>query len=323
MTIAELVGRYLDERTGGWSPATLLSARKDLAIFTAFMEVSGRPGLRRDDVVAFVAHVRDHRTRAGRPWAPITQAGILGVLRRFLFWCSSSGHAFGDLGAWIDVRRETPLPRALAEKTVGQLVESGARGGRCELRDRAILELLYGTGLRARELLRLELHDVAFAEGTLRVSQGKGRKDRIVPFNDAVGEALQSYLRHERPVRPGGRLFLPWWGATELSYAALKQILARACRRAGIPRTSAHVLRHSYATHLLRGGASLVAIKMLLGHASIQSTEIYTDVAIVDLHRMVEQCHPRGRETRGERDSTSRKRPVESAVPHATVEPRT
>lgn len=304
MTIAELVERYLAERSGGWSPATLFSARKDLAVFTAFMEASARPGLRRDDVVAFVVHIRDHRTRAGRPLAPITQAGILGCLRRFLAWCSTSGHTFGDLGAWIDVRREKPLPRALGEKTVGQLVDSGAKGGRCELRDRAILELLYGTGLRARELIRLELHDVAFAEGTLRVSQGKGRKDRIVPFNDAVSDALQSYLRHERPVRPGGRLFLPVWGATELSYAALKQILARACRRAGIPRTSAHVLRHSYATHLLRAGASLVAIKLLLGHASIQSTEVYTDVAIVDLHRMVEECHPRGREPKRRAEGT-------------------
>jgi integrase/recombinase XerD len=141
----------------------------------------------------------------------------------------------------------------------------------CETaRDRALVELLYGTGLRAGELARLELSDIAFAERAIHVRQGKGRKDRVVPLGERAAEAIVEYLR-ERLRRPGP-LLLSRWGRP-LSAVLLWRAVTRLGRAAGVV-VSPHRLRHSYATHLLRHGARVQEIQALLGHGSVESTQV-------------------------------------------------
>jgi len=168
-------------------------------------------------------------------------------------------------------------------------------GGRSSGRaGRALLELLYWTGLRASEALRLGIDDVDLCEGMLFVRQGKGGKDRVVPFGERVRQAVRVYLREERPPCSGP----PFLSIRQraLTREGLGVLVARAAGHAGIPRAiSPHRLRHSHATYLLRHGAPLVATQALLGHASLVSTEVYLSLETKDLARMVRNSHPRER----------------------------
>jgi integrase/recombinase XerD len=166
-------------------------------------------------------------------------------------------------------------------------------------RNRALLETLYGTGIRLSECVRLDLTDADLGEGTLLVRCGKGRKDRLLPVPERAARALDDYLRESRPLlarrtseqalfisRGGGRLkpisvqFVVWWHA----------------KRAGIrARVSPHMLRHACATHLLRGGADVRHIQELLGHERLETTEVYTRVEIADLKEALARAHPRER----------------------------
>lgn len=287
MSPARLVERYLRERKGALTPVSAWSERKNLDVLLRCLE--GADEITRARVLAFIADVDARRTSKGEPWAPRTRHGVLAAARRLLRWAHLAGHLLEDLGVWFKLPRTTVLPRFLSEADAARLIEQGPR----QVRDRAILEVLYGTGIRKSELLRLDLTDVALSEQTLLVRQGKGRKDRLVPFSDVVSEAVRAYLR-QRPRVPG-RLFLTRQGRP-LTDGALKALIQRARLRAGLRCfASPHRLRHSYATHLLRRGASLAHIKALLGHASIVSTQVYTAVDVSDLKAMIERSHPRGR----------------------------
>jgi site-specific recombinase XerD len=281
MGAADLVSLYLRERSTSWSPLTLDHTRRALDQFLRFSLFAD---LSHETVLAFVAHARS------RP-AP-TEQWLLGALLAFLRWAVSRGYLLADLGAGIRLPHVEALPRALSEDAARLLIESGPKGP-CALRDRAIFETLYGTGLRISELARLDVADVSLAEGLAFVRQGKGSKDRVVPFGARVRAALVDYLRHERASR-GGALFLSWSG-TRLTVGGLQQIIRRARARAGLEGATAHGLRHSYATHLLRHGADVRHIQVLLGHASLCSTQIYLETDVADLRRMLEGCHPRER----------------------------
>lgn len=290
MTLEELVQRYLDEMAPRWSERTLVRSRTDLDRMALCL--GGRARLTRARVVAFVRYVQS-RTVKGRPWSPVTIAGVLVRARCFLRWALLRGHILEDLGALIDPPSFKTLPRMLSESEVVRLIEEGPRGA-CAVRDRAVIELVYGTGLRAKEAVCLGVDDVDFAAGLVYVRQGKNRKDRVVPLGARAADAVREYLRHDRPAR-SGPLFLRVDGSP-LSRGGLAEILRRAGRRAGLARpASPHKLRHSYATHLLRGGADIVAIKNLLGHSSLTSTQVYLDVDVNDLAAMVDKCHPRER----------------------------
>lgn len=197
-----------------------------------------------------------------------------------------------DLSALVVVPSVHPLPKAMSEADVKRSLELGPPRGRLRSRDQAILEILYGAGLRVSELRRLRIEDLDLKEQLLYVRLGKGRKDRVVPFGDHVRDAVLNYLR-ERPVQRG-TLFLSRDGEP-LSRSGLRGIVAKAGKRAGIKsHVSPHRLRHSFATHLLRNGAPLPAVQALLGHASLSSTQIYLALDTSDLARMIERSHPRG-----------------------------
>lgn len=287
--VADLVTRYLEERAAAWSQRTLIHQRAGLALFLRHL---GEEGLTRQAVLGFIRAMEERRGRNGQPWAARSKHWPLLALRGLLRWALARGLVLEDLATLIVVRPVEALPRALPEEKVVRLIEGGC-AGTFAVRDRAILELFYGTGLRASELKRLRVNDVALAERELNVREGKGSKDRVVPFGERAREALLAYLR-ERP-RQEGPLFLSRY-LRALSVVMLWRIVRRAGRRAGVPEASPHRLRHSYATHLLRHGAALPALKALLGHSSLASTQVYLKVEVSDLARMIESSHPRERE---------------------------
>lgn len=165
-------------------------------------------------------------------------------------------------------------------------------------RDAAILELLYGTGLRNSEVCSLSVFDYDAAQETVFVRNGKGGKDRIVPVGKKAREALERYAAARGGHEPPSPLFVTAKG-TPLTPDTVRQLLTRVLRRAGLYKKSQHVtphsLRHACATHLLRGHADIRHIQVLLGHSSLRTTEIYTRVDTTDLARVLKRCHPRER----------------------------
>jgi integrase/recombinase XerD len=164
-------------------------------------------------------------------------------------------------------------------------------------RSRAILELLYGTGIRVGECERLDLSDVNLGQGVLFIRDGKGKRDRVVPLLGRAADALDTYLRDARPALmkdPRERaLFLTRHG-TRLRKKVIQYLVRMNARKAEIPKPlSPHQLRHACATHLLKGGADVRHVQKLLGHASLDSTAIYTHVAPVELAKAIEAAHPR------------------------------
>jgi integrase/recombinase XerD len=166
------------------------------------------------------------------------------------------------------------------------------------IRDRAILELLYGSGTRVSELVHLNLMDVDLTEGEIRVL-GKGNKERIVLIGSKAVEAIEKYINIARPqlLKPDGkmpkRLFLGY-RATRLTSRSVERMLKASCLKAGImKKVTPHTLRHSFATHLLEGGADLRIVQELLGHASLQTTQIYTHLTKERLKKIYDGAHPR------------------------------
>jgi integrase/recombinase XerD len=220
--------------------------------------------------------------------------------RRWLRFGGAGGGQQDPLEGVPSPKSERPLPRVLRADETAALIEAAAPDGALGLRDRAMLEVLYGAGLRVSELVSLPLSALDRRGGWLRV-RGKGRKERMVPLGEPALEALDAYLEQARPVlaraaaRPGEAVFLSRRGRamTRQNFFLRLRELAR---RAGIPsdRVSPHVLRHAFATDLLEGGADLRAVQTLLGHADLSTTQIYTHVSRARLRETVERRHPRG-----------------------------
>ncbi len=192
------------------------------------------------------------------------------------------------------------LPKALSIEEMGQLLDSLLREtSPAGLRDRAMLELTYGAGLRVSELVGLDVQHVDISYGQVKAF-GKGRKERIIPLHDNAAAAIDAYLIHGRPKiegeRSGNALFLNNRGG-RLTRQGFWLVLRNAGMRAGIERhLTPHTLRHSFATHLLRGGASLRHVQELLGHASISTTQVYTHLTTEHRRRQYDDAHPRAKE---------------------------
>ena len=193
-------------------------------------------------------------------------------------------------------RQWTTLPKYLNREEVERLLAAPSLDKPVGLRDRAMLELLYATGLRVSELCGLELSAIQRDAGVLRVT-GKGNKQRLVPFGQTAGEAIDCYLKSGRPAllkgKPSGYLFVTARGAVMCRQSFWK-LLRDVGLKAGITRTlTPHVIRHSFATHLVEGGADLRSVQIMLGHADISTTQVYTHVAQRRLRETVDQHHPR------------------------------
>lgn len=266
--------------------------------------------VRKPDLLAYQSELFAMRKKDGKPYSVGSQVNRLSALRSFFGFLSRRGMILGDPMAGIEPPRlETRLPRTiLTPGEARKVVLAPDPRSPLGLRDRAILETLYATGLRASELIQLSPYDVDTEERVLRIVRGKGGKDRNVPLTTAAAEAIEAYLAKGRgkllapdagrglfPAKASKRLFVSPRGGT-LYRATLNALVHRWGEEAGVKkRVTCHIFRHSVATHLLRRGADIRHIQVLLGHASLSTTERYTRVEISDLQRVVRRAHPRGR----------------------------
>jgi integrase/recombinase XerD len=245
-----------------------------------------------------------HHFRSGRTGAPLavnTQLARLGVIRRFFAWLCRANLIPANPAADLDLPRKQArlLPRSLALEEIDRLLELPDLSSPFGLRDRAVLELFYATGIRRTEMVRLEQGDFDPALRTLHVRRGKGGKSRLLPVGERAAGWLSRYLAEIRPMlagHPGERtLFLSGYGSA-FSPAYLGNWVARQMKKAGIEKKgSCHLFRHSCATHMLEGGADIRYIQQMLGHARLDTTQIYTEVSIRALAEAHARSHPHGK----------------------------
>jgi integrase/recombinase XerD len=300
------VQRYLDHLTveRGLADNTLAAYRRDLARYAAFLRERGVHDAQDVDdrtVAAFVARLSAATHGDGRPYRASSVVRALSAVRSFHRFLLREGEAERDPAAAV-VRPRLPrsLPRPMPVEEVLRLLDAPSPGDPAGLRDRAVLETLYGAGLRVSELTGLDVDDVDLEEGSVRVF-GKGSKERDVPLGRFATDAIAAYLRRTRPglatTRSRSALFLNLRGG-RLTRQGVAGILAKAVRGAGIERrVTPHTLRHSFATHLLEGGADVRVVQELLGHASVATTQVYTLVTREHLREVYYTAHPRARAT--------------------------
>lgn len=217
--------------------------------------------------------------------------------RAFTRWAHRAGLLATDVGARLaSPRPHRELPGVLRPDQAEDVVEApGDEASPVRLRDRAVLELLYATGIRVSELCGLDLGDLDSDRRVLRVL-GKGARERTVPFGAPAAEAVEDWLRLGRPALTGrrsGQALLLGARGGRLNPTVVRRLVADYARQSGVPATSPHGLRHSAATHLLEGGADLRTVQELLGHRSLASTQIYTHVSTERLRSAYRQAHPR------------------------------
>ena len=219
------------------------------------------------------------------------------AVRQWFDVLAMGGVVDDDPAARLGTRRpDRTLPRVLRVDQVTALLDAAEAGSPATgVRDRAVLELLYGAGARVSELVGADLDAYDVERGTVRLL-GKGSKERLVPLGQPALEALVRWVHDHRPRLPGAAgsraLFISTSG-TRLSDRAVRRLVDKAARRAGLPHVTPHTLRHSFATHLLEGGADVRSVQELLGHVSVSTTQIYTHVSRAHLRQTYEGAHPR------------------------------
>ena len=292
-----LIGGFLERLWAeqGLAKLTLDSYRRDLDALASWLHTRGSDLLR-----ALPQDLHDYLAeRSAKHYAPRSNARLLSSLRAFFAQQLRRGVIARDPAAALaSPKLGRPLPKALSESQIEALLNAPDLATPLGLRDRAMIELMYATGLRVSELVGLPTLAVNLRQGVLRVS-GKGDKERLVPMGEEAQHWLERYLAEIRPQLAIGKsrpaLFLGRRGAA-LSRQQFWNLVKALALRAGIDpgKVSPHGLRHSFATHLLNHGADLRVLQMLLGHSSLSTTQIYTLVASEGLKRMHAQHHPRG-----------------------------
>lgn len=278
----------------GLARATIASYRSDLLRFSRWLHARGQGGL----LTVSALDARDFLADLSADVRATSQARYLATLRRFYRWHLAAGRLVEDPTLGLHNPARPPrLPKVVSEAQVEALLAAPPVEEALGLRDRTMLELLYATGLRVSELVALKLHEVSLNEGLVRVF-GKGGKERLVPLGELAVDWLDRYLADGRPQILGARLseavFVTSRGGA-MSRQMFWNIVKRCARQAGMDasRLSPHVLRHAFATHLINHGADLRVVQMLLGHADISTTQIYTHVARERLKSLHARHHPR------------------------------
>lgn len=300
-----------------YSRCTIEASAVDLRQFLEFLrsrQIERIDTVERTDVSEFAAALADpdgylagpsagapegqSQPRRPRPYARSTISRKLSVVRSFLRFCEENGLAGIDPSVGVgSPRLPRRLPQVLSQEQIALLLEQIDRTKPLDMRDRALFELIYSCGLRCQEALDLELRDINFDSCEIR-AKGKGRKERVVPVGELALDAMERYLREGRPrlVKKGmeqDHVFLSRTGRP-LSASDVRRRLAGYLVSAGAPAgTSPHTLRHSFATHLLEGGADLRTIQELLGHSSLRTTQVYAHVSAAHLRKTYRRAHPR------------------------------
>lgn len=280
----------------GRSPETLRAYRADVEDFFSFIEENW-PDLGPSDLNHL--HLRIYLGElAKRGLKKSSIARRLSALRTFFRWLKREGLIGSNPARAVATPKYSKaLPRFLTEEEAVRLVEGPKEEDLLGLRNRALFELLYSTGIRVGELVRLKIRDVDFAQGLLKV-MGKGGKERLVPLGDTAKRALEAYLRQrEKAGQRAEALFLNRWGRP-LSARWVEMLLKTYALKEGIRRpVTPHVLRHTFATHLLERGADLRAIQEMLGHVRLSTTQRYTHITPLRLMEVYDHAHPRAKKS--------------------------
>jgi integrase/recombinase XerD len=297
---AALIDEFADALwlADGLAKNTLTSYRADLKGFALWLATQGHdlPGANGASVNGYLAH----RHRGEKKPSANSQRRLHSTLKRFYQWLLAENRIRIDPMLDIERPMKTPrFPKTLSEAQVEALLEAPEVDTPRGLRDRALFELLYATGLRVSEIVNLKLFELSLLDGVVR-TRGKGSKDRLVPLGEEATEWLQRYLAESRPELLGGKtsdhVFVGEGTGTGLTRQMAWVLIKKHALTAGIPaeRISPHVLRHAFATHLLNHGADLRVVQLLLGHADISTTQVYTHVARERLKQLHQVHHPRG-----------------------------
>jgi len=288
----EYLSLYLDYLAveKGLARNSLTSYGTDLRRFGQWLDKRDIDAVKRQDVVRYIQSLRS----AGISARSVARA--LAALRGFFRFLVREQHLQHDPTENLDnPKLWTTLPQSLQPDEVEALLAAPDRSTPDGLRDGAMLELLYATGLRVSELIRVKLEDLVLDAGFLRTF-GKGSKERIVPFGESARDAIAAYMERGRPHfnrRNDPHLFLTN-RSRPMSRQSFWMKIVKYARQAGIKsHISPHVLRHSFATHLLENGADLRSVQLMLGHSDISTTQIYTHVSRARLQKLYDQFHPR------------------------------
>jgi integrase/recombinase XerD len=279
----------------GLAKNSLAAYRSDLRLLAVWLRGRGRAL-----DAASTADLREYLAQRGKTkgFSARSQARFITVCRRYYGWLVRERIRSDDPAASLTLPRlGRPLPKTLAPAEVDQLLASPAGDGALGLRDRAMLELMYASGLRVSELVKLRRDEVNVEHGVVRLV-GKGGKERLVPMGEPAMDAVRAWLRHGRPElagkASGDAVFLSQRG-TAMTRQNFWVLIKRYALQAGVKsRLSPHTLRHAFATHLLERGADLRAVQTLLGHSDLSTTQIYTYVARARLKELHARHHPRG-----------------------------
>jgi integrase/recombinase XerC len=283
----EHISRFLKylEIEKNYSGHTLVNYSADLIEFFSFLgsddpKSVDYPALRR-----FLAELRVKKMR------PRTVARKLSSLRSFFKYLQREGVVARNPAALVVTPKlDRTLPRFLTEDEAGKIIDSPGKDRMADLRDKAMMETLYSTGIRVSELVGIDLNDADLISNLVKVS-GKGKKQRIVPIGDKAVEAIEKYLIL-RPSK-GQALFLNKNG-TRLSARSVRNVLDKQVRSSGVgQKVHPHMMRHSFATHLLDRGADLRSVQELLGHVNLSTTQIYTHLTTEKLKKVYDGAHPR------------------------------
>jgi integrase/recombinase XerD len=273
----------------GLSKNTLASYRRDLQQLALFLKKTPLEKAREEDLFGFLASRKGKASSAAR---------MLSSLKRFYGWCLRERHIKADPTLKLDPPKRAPrFPKTLSEADVEALLAAPDAATPLGMRDRAMFEVLYASGLRVSELVGLKVFEVNLEAGVVRV-MGKGSKERLVPLGEEAVDWVRRYMRDFRPEllkkKSSDHLFVTGRGGG-MTRQAFWQNIKRYGRRA-VPgkHFSPHVLRHAFATHLINHGADLRVVQMLLGHADISTTQIYTHVARERMKQLHAKHHPRG-----------------------------
>lgn len=274
----------------GLANHTISSYRLDLQRFSAKLPVPERE-IKANQLADYIESL--YRAK----FSPRSIARHVATLRNYYRFLAREGEVSGDPGEFlVSPKQWSTLPKYLNREEIEKLIAAPDGSKPRDLRDRAMLELLYATGLRVSELCGLELSAIERRMGVLKVI-GKGNKQRMVPFGEPAGIALDRYLATGRPALLKGRaskyLFVTARGSA-MTRQTFWTLLRNHGHRVGIfRRLTPHVVRHSFATHLVEGGADLRSVQIMLGHADISTTQVYTHVARRRLREVIDQHHPR------------------------------
>ena len=295
----DLVAQFAEESLR-YAPRTITGYIRAIKRLVEWLQEKGLAlvDVRTDDLMTYQGELYKRRRKDGKPMTSGAHKNAVMAIKSFFRWLYRRNLLLSNPSAAIEYPKiERRLPRVILTKEEAKKIVEGPKGNQTvPLRDRAILETLYATGIRVSEASNLTPDDVDTEERVLRVVQGKGRKDRNVPLTRQAALALEAYLVTARPRLGRSRFLFLSTRSRQMDTQALNYVVHVWAKKTGIKkRVTCHTFRHSVATHLLKGRADIRHIQTLLGHSSLETTQRYTHVEISDLQSVIRRAHPRGR----------------------------